>query len=79
LNWKKLNLKLTSTFIVGFIALSLGTYWNSDSVKQRIDYTAYEVSHIISGDVEAATSTGTRLYLWKAATEAFKQSPFIGL
>ena len=79
LNWKRLNLKLTSTFIVGFIALSLGTYWNSDSVKQRIDYTAYEVSHIISGDVKAATSTGTRLYLWKAAIEAFKQSPFIGL
>ena len=79
LNWKRLNLKLTSTFIVGFIALSLGTYWNSDSVKQRIDFTAYEVSHIIAGDIKAARSTGTRLYLWKAATEAFKQSLFIGL
>ncbi|MDE1243143.1 O-antigen ligase family protein [Vibrio aestuarianus] len=79
LNWKKLSLKLTSTVIVGFIVLSLATYWNSDSVKQRIDYTAYEVSHIISGDIKAATSTGTRFYLWKAATEAFKQSPFIGL
>ncbi|MDE1338751.1 O-antigen ligase family protein [Vibrio aestuarianus] len=79
LNWKKLSLKLISTVIVGFIALSLATYWNSDSVKQRIDYTAYEVSHIISGDIKAATSTGTRFYLWKAATEAFKQSPFIGL
>ncbi|MEI8672082.1 O-antigen ligase family protein [Vibrio sp. SA48] len=79
LNWKRLNLKLTSTAIVGFIVLSLATYWNSDSVKQRIDYTAYEVSHIISGDIKAATSTGTRFYLWKAATEAFKQSPFIGL
>lgn len=79
LNWKRLNLKLASTVIVGFIVLSLATYWNSDSVKQRIDYTAYEVSHIISGDIKAAESTGTRLYLWKAAIEAFKQSPFIGL
>ncbi|NGZ67834.1 O-antigen ligase family protein [Vibrio aestuarianus subsp. cardii] len=79
LNWKRLNLKLASTAIVGFIALSLATYWNSDSVKQRIDFTAYEVSHIIAGDIKAARSTGTRLYLWKAATEAFKQSPFIGL
>lgn len=77
LNWKKL--KLTSALIVGFIVLSLGAYWYSDAVKQRIDFTNNEVSHIFSGDVKAAESIGTRLFLWRAATEAFMQSPLIGL
>ncbi|OXX74659.1 O-antigen ligase, partial [Vibrio sp. V03_P4A6T147] len=81
LNWKKLKLKLnlTSALIVGFIVLSLGAYWYSDTVKQRIDFTSNEVSHVFSGDVKAAESIGTRLFLWRAATEAFKHSPFIGL
>ncbi|MBF4260013.1 O-antigen ligase family protein, partial [Vibrio anguillarum] len=79
LNWKKLSLNLTSVLIVGFIALSLGAYWYSDAVKQRIDFTSNEVSHIFSGDVKASESVGTRLFLWRAATEAFMQSPLIGL
>ncbi|MGC7863961.1 O-antigen ligase family protein [Vibrio anguillarum] len=79
LNWKKLILNLTSVLIVGFIALSLGAYWYSDAVKQRIDFTSNEVSHIFSGDVKASESVGTRLFLWRAATEAFMQSPLIGL
>lgn len=79
LSWKQLSFKLTSALIVGLLGLSLTAYWFSDPIRDRIDYTVYEVSHIISGDVAAATSSGTRLFLWKAATEAFKQSPLIGL
>ena len=79
LNLKQLSFKFTSALIAGLLVLSLTAYWFSDTIKERMDYTVYEVSHIISGDIAAAESSGTRLFLWKAATEAFKQSPMIGL
>ncbi|MCE9684324.1 O-antigen ligase family protein [Halomonas alkalisoli] len=79
MNLKKIGvtkvLALFSVFIIG----SGLVYTLSSSVQNRMKYTVEEVIHIVSGDVEDATSSGARLYMWLAAYEAFRERPLIGL
>lgn len=79
ISWKHINWKMTLTVVALLITTSIGTYTFSSSVKKRIDYTVKEFVNIEKGDLKAATSSGTRLYLWAAAIEAYKESPIIGL
>ncbi|NIY92969.1 O-antigen ligase family protein [Vibrio diazotrophicus] len=78
-SWKHINWKMMLTVVVLLITTSIGTYTFSSSVKKRIDYTVKEFVNIKEGDLKAARSSGTRLYLWAAAIEAYKESPIIGL
>ncbi|NOH55550.1 O-antigen ligase family protein [Vibrio coralliilyticus] len=79
-----LNFKSTGIIrgTIGFILLiliSTSLYSFSPKIKDRVDYTVYEITNIINGDTQRAASTGGRVMLWTAALEAFKERPIIGL
>ncbi|EKG91361.1 O-antigen ligase family protein [Vibrio cholerae] len=79
LYWSKLNKK---QFIAAFCLCStllIPFYTFIPQVQKRLDYTFSEFKNIKHGDYAAAESSGTRLYLWKAAVEAYKVNPWIGL
>ncbi|AXN32105.1 O-antigen ligase family protein [Vibrio coralliilyticus] len=68
--------------VIGVILLMLifsSLYTISPKIKNRVDYTVYELTNIINGDTQKAASTGGRVMLWTAALEAFKERPLIGL
>ncbi|MEZ8103052.1 O-antigen ligase family protein [Vibrio bivalvicida] len=79
LNYKKLSFKYVVLGASVLILSSVLMYKLSPSFKQRIDFTYNEFSLIASGHTEYSASAGGRLLLWKAATEGFKLSPFVGL
>lgn len=79
LNWKRIRITQLLAVFLALCVSSLLTYHYSLSFKQRIDFTVHEFSNIEKGHLQQATSTGTRLYLWRAAIEAYKQNPLIGL
>ncbi len=79
LSIKQLCWKTSIAAILALAVLSVASYHFSASVKKRIDYTVQEITSIEKGNIKAATSSGTRLFLWKAAIEAYKESPLIGL
>lgn len=72
---------ITRVIIAGFIitALSIALYSKVDVIKKRVDFTIYEAYSILNGDINEAPSSGYRLLLWRAAYEAFKEDPLIGL
>ncbi|WP_052126536.1 O-antigen ligase family protein [Vibrio coralliilyticus] len=79
INIKKIGLKgslASCCFVLAFAVLS---YTVSPSIKQRVNYTVYEITNIANGHIEQATSSGGRLLLWRAAFEAFKERPLFGL
>lgn len=66
----------------GIIALSLSAFLSyklSPEIQNRINYTVHEMTLIANGHVSESRSSGGRLELWKAATEAFKKSPLLGM
>ncbi len=79
LSIKQFNWKTTVAIALSLAVLSVATYHFSTAVQQRIDFTVQEFSSIEIGNIKEATSSGTRLFLWKAAIEAYKESPLIGL
>lgn len=66
------------SFLVGIVVSGM-SYHMSSSVQQRVDYTVLEITHILSGDIDKAVSSGGRLQLWLAATKALEKSPIRGL
>ncbi|WP_044366965.1 O-antigen ligase family protein [Vibrio fluvialis] len=79
MNSKSLNWKVVSSSIIVLLFSSFMAYHFSTGFKERIDFTVNEFSNIEQGNYLAAESMGTRLILWKAAIEAYKQNPAIGL
>lgn len=79
LSLKQLCWKTSAIIIITLTTISVASYHYSSPVKHRIDYTVQEITSIEKGNIKAATSSGTRLFLWKAALEAYKESPLIGL
>lgn len=75
---RSLKIKKIVLALLAGISLCTGLYLGSSAIKQRVDYTTQEFSHIAEGDIAAASSTGGRIQLWIAATEAFKHRPLIG-
>ncbi|AIW12738.1 O-antigen ligase [Vibrio tubiashii] len=79
LKFKSLSFKHILTCASIFVIASIATYHYSSDFRQRIDFTISEFSHISSGDINNALSSGDRIQFWFAATQAFKVSPLIGL
>lgn len=79
LNFSRIGALRVSGTVIGFLALAMISYATVPLVKDRMDFTVQEFSSIAEGNVEAAISSGGRLQLWLAATEAFKERPLIGL
>lgn len=79
LKWSVLNKKKVIWIGVSLVLLSVSSYFISPTIKERVDFTAAEFHSVKQGDYQSAESSGTRLYLWKAAIEAYKTSPLIGL
>ena len=79
LDFKRVSKKNLILTLSSFVVLIVGLYSFSPQVKNRIEYTAYEFSNIVNGHVENAKSSGGRILLWRAAVEAFKERPLIGL
>ncbi len=74
----KLTIKKFVLFALSLFAIGILFYQFNPNIKQRIDYTAFEVQAIAQGDTAAAASSGGRLQLWNGAIEAFKGSPLVG-
>lgn len=74
LNKKYVLISLLTMFIAAYLS-----YQYSPSIKNRINYTAQEINAILSGNIAEAQSSGGRLGLWYAATQALKKSPLRGL
>ncbi|MEX0333105.1 O-antigen ligase family protein [Vibrio tubiashii] len=79
LNIRKLSIKVIVLGITTFIFSCIMTYNYSYKFQQRINFTIYEFSSIVSGNINQAASSGDRLQFWYGATEAFKVSPLTGL
>jgi len=79
LNIRKLSLKIIFFGVTIFIFSCLVTYNYSYKFQKRINFTIYEFSSIVSGNINQAASSGDRLQFWYGATEAFKVNPLIGL
>ncbi|MDI5985652.1 O-antigen ligase family protein [Halomonas sp. M4R5S39] len=79
LNFSRIGALRVTGAVIGFIVLAIISYATVPMVKERMDFTVEEFSSIAEGNVEAAISSGGRLQLWRAATEAFKERPSIGL
>lgn len=77
--WQRTNWKLLVIAALAVVFTSLAAYQLSPSFKERMNFTFVEFTDIATGKVAEATSSGTRLLLWRAATDAFEQSPLIGL
>jgi O-antigen ligase len=77
LSWNRIGLKRVVVILMGLMLISIVSYALEPLVKQRIDYTINEFSKISQGDF--LTSSGGRLQLWVAATEAFKRNPVVGV
>ncbi|WP_022941135.1 O-antigen ligase family protein [Psychromonas hadalis] len=74
----KLTVFKVSLFILIVGAVAILAYQTNSKIKQRADYTVYEIKQILKGDTVKATSSGGRIQLWVGAIEAFKESPLIG-
>ncbi|ENM5767882.1 O-antigen ligase family protein [Vibrio mimicus] len=79
LKWSVLNKRRVIWIGVSLVLVSISSYYLSSAVKERVDFTFAEFHSVKQGDYQSAESSGTRLYLWKAAIEAYKTSPLIGL
>ncbi|MBN3493435.1 O-antigen ligase family protein [Vibrio neptunius] len=78
-NIKRIGIKSFLFTSLTLISLIIGSYFVSPQFQNRVDFTVYEITSIINGDVNQAASTGGRLLLWRAAFEAFKERPTVGL
>ncbi|WP_333004750.1 O-antigen ligase family protein [Vibrio coralliilyticus] len=79
LNFKDIGIIRGTIGAILLILISSSLYTISPKIKNRVDYTVYELTNIINGDTQKAVSTGGRVMLWTAALEAFKERPLIGL
>ncbi|NOH63908.1 O-antigen ligase family protein [Vibrio sp. RE88] len=79
LNFKDIGIIRGTIGFILLILISSSLYTFSPKIKNRVDYTVYELTNIINGDTQKAVSTGGRVMLWTAALEAFKERPLIGL
>ncbi|WP_099608988.1 O-antigen ligase family protein [Vibrio coralliilyticus] len=79
LNFKSIGIIRGTIGSIILILISTSLYFFSPKIKDRVDYTVYEITNVINGDTQRAVSTGGRIMLWTAALEAFKESPLIGL
>lgn len=79
LNIDRIGWKRLIYACIAMLGLSLTSYATIPIVKERVDFTIEEFTHIKEGRLEAAISSGGRVQLWKAATEAFKTRPLVGL
>ncbi|MGL5665162.1 O-antigen ligase family protein [Plesiomonas shigelloides] len=79
LKWRDFGGKRITSILSICLTLIFTLYATIPEVKERINYTISEFSDIKNGNYNSAISSGTRLYLWKAAIEAYKLSPWIGL
>ncbi|MER2497751.1 O-antigen ligase family protein [Vibrio neptunius] len=79
INIKRIGIKNFLFTSLGLSSLLIGSYFVSPQFQERLDFTIYEVTSITNGNVEQALSSGGRLLLWRAAFEAFKERPLIGL
>lgn len=75
---QQLSIKKISTFFMLLISLSIISYHSSDNIKQRTDFTVYEMQQLAQGNTANASSSGGRLELWYSAIEAFKTNPVYG-
>ncbi|QJQ96024.1 MULTISPECIES: O-antigen ligase [Halomonadaceae] len=74
IGWKRL--------VIGNAAIALlavGAYATVPIVEERVAFTIEELTQIQQGQIEEAVSSGGRVQLWTAATEAFKARPSVGL
>jgi O-antigen ligase len=79
LNFSRIGALRVTVVVIGFLALAVISYATVPLVKDRMHFTVQEFTSIAKGNVESAISSGGRLQLWRAATEAFKERPSIGL
>ncbi|WP_114785910.1 O-antigen ligase family protein [Vibrio tetraodonis] len=79
LEYKRVGIKTVLAIALLSIGVIMTIYNNVDSFKERVEFSVQEAENIIRGNITAAESSGGRLMLWKAATEAFKANPWIGL
>jgi O-antigen ligase len=77
LNYKKIGIRLGLLGLGCLTAISIGLYTVSDSMRERIDFTVAEMSHIANGEISKSVSSGGRITLWIAAIEAFQKKKTI--
>ncbi|MGF1697576.1 O-antigen ligase family protein [Vibrio lamellibrachiae] len=76
---KQISFKKIVLFLVGLILSSAAAMNLSSGIKNRVNFTLYEVSQIVQGDISKAYSAGVRIELWDAAAHAFSEAPMTGL
>ncbi|OEF48240.1 hypothetical protein A1OW_16015 [Enterovibrio norvegicus] len=76
---KEVNNRILILSVSSFVFASVLLYFSSPGVQERVDFTTSEFSSILSGNIAESSSSGGRLQLWYASTEAFTKRPLIGL
>ncbi|MFY0992473.1 O-antigen ligase family protein [Halomonas sp. C05BenzN] len=79
LNADRLGWKAITASFVALVSLALVSYATLPAVERRVDYSIAEFTNIAQGDIGAAVSSGGRLQLWAAASDAFMERPLVGL
>ncbi|EPH6366702.1 O-antigen ligase family protein [Vibrio cholerae] len=78
LNTNKINTKKSIFLTIISLSVFVLSYQLSPRIKDRVDYTIFEISNIAHNNIKDAPSSGGRIQLWYAAVEAFKQNPIFG-